>query len=1090
MKKKKVRLKTKKVGRTLKTQSQLKLRGLDIELGDEGIFGRHYPNLQVRKETISAILKIPEDERSANEWWKLGEYTVFDGLMDENEQAVNEGVSALVRGASVDQPSLACVLDLAWIQIHRGLSALALPYLEKLTTDVTTSRDAWSLRGHCHVKLGQREKAIDSYKQALALPNWTSSDKNTLKDLEAGEDCSVIASNLILLKIHPDDIREIYGAHFSDIEIKKAIRFFLKMCIQLDQEDMVTTRNLGIIQYLLNEYVEAERYLKLWVDKNGDDAEILTHLALIQQKHHKDEDAAIELYSRAIAADDTFKLALVNCASLLQQQNQFHEARPLLERALSLTDDPSHQAILLDTFANNIAAIEEDFEKEALLHREAFSLEPKNYMFAGNYIVAALSAGMTHDAQRLYSQHKTNLRRLSNFDLLETLIGIFGNRTLDPQFFLFSAERVRSLIGFKATLPLLLRAWKLKDNLRQFIDTNGRSDDEVHEIELGFLNELGVLVGKAGAHEFAIEIWEFITERYDRNAVLNQAVELSTLGRTDEALDLVNIDLSGFGGRAYTVQGNIRMDAQMYLAAIESYKNAIKREDAFILPVINAVDCCNYLQQPKLLDYFIDRLESDWKSNTEANLRLAYAFSLQGKHVDAVNLYSSIIETDNSFIDPDTLFEKVRGEEEDLTLLGVATIRDHKRLAFSLLMSEPREKLFKLIDTVRGWAKWFDGDWDVFAAEAYRRNNDTSRAIEIVSGMHEQAPPLVTLALCNLELGRYDNAKRLAERILERDLEAHNFNHSEGRPDAVAKSILALDLLESGHPNRSMEMAADAIKLDVGCPIARTSYANAAVISGNQEEAIRSLQEGLERQPGSAAILRLLVETLLDSEKTAEAANALKSHRALLPQNNASNLGDKLGELIALRQLSNYERDVDFTELDMEWAFALSTTSQSWLKANMAIETKALNLPEASMFYLAKLVEKEFGDQIFHPFKESLTNPKNYVSDEYGDFSRFLTGDYVPSLGGMRRVLSATSKIKSLDEPALISKLRVFLSETNQINIESLLDRKVLDKLNSLGHIRNSLAHVGEPDVQKMKKYAEFVLVENKPGPLLKAIGY
>ncbi len=1089
MKKRKFRPKSKNTSKTSDIQSQLKLRGLNVKLGDEGLFGRHYPNAKIRAETISAILQIPEDNRSANEWWKLGEYTVFDGLMDENEQAVNDGVSALARGASLDQPSLSCVLDLAWIQIQRGLPALALPYLDKLTADAPTSRDAWSLKGHCHVRLGQPEKALESYRQTITLPDCTYSDRKTLKELEEGKDCSVISANLLLLKIHPDDMRQMYGTYYSDQEIKKAIRFFLRMCLQLNQEDKITRKNLGVIQYLLNEYEEAERLLNPWIHKHGDDAEILTLLALIQQKHYKDDDAAIELYGRAIAADDTYKLSLVNCASLLQEQNKYHQARPMIERALSLQEDNSYHAIALDTYANSVAAIEEDFKKEAYLHRQAFSLESNNFRFAGNFIVAALSAGMKDEALRVYSQHKNDLRRLSNFEFLETLVKTYGSKTLDPHFFLFSADKLRSIIGFKATLPLLSRAWKLKSNLKQFINTEGISNDNILEIEGAFFNELGVLIGKAGDHELAIEIWQYIKERYDRLAVLNEAVELSKLGRIDEALDLVNVDLSGFGGRAYTVQGNIRMDAQLFLAAIESYKNAIETEEAFILPIVNAIDCCYYLKKPNLLDYFIEKLESDWKWNPEANLQLAYAFSLKGKHEDAVNLYYSILKVDGKIINPDTLFETVRGDNEDLTLLGSATMRDHKRLGISLLMSGDTKNLLNLIGAVRNWKKWFDGDWDVLEAEAYRKNNDASRAVAIVSDMQEQAPPLVTLALCNLEQGHLSEARRLANRILDSDLQAHNFNHPEGRPDAVAKSILALDLLESGKQKRALEIAKDAISNDVSCTIARTSYASTAIAMENKEEACRSLQEGLKRRPGSPAMLRLLIETLLDLERYVEAAKALETHRALLSQNNASNLGDKLGELIALRQLSNFKKDVDFNKLDMTWAFSLSETSQSWLKANLAIDGKTLNLPEASMFYLAKIVEKEFGDRIFYPFKESLVNPDKFVSEQYSDFSRFLTGDYAPSLGGMRRVLRAAAKSYNSEESQLITKLREFLSEMKNINSNELLDRTVLDKLNSLGHVRNSLAHVGEPDVQKMTKYAEFVLEKNKPGPLLQAIG-
>ena len=99
------------------------------------------------------------------------------------------------------------------------------------------------------------------------------------------------------------------------------------------------------------------------VRQNADDAEVPTYLALIQQKHYKDDDAAIELYARAIAADDNFELALVNYASLLQEQASITGC-PFLERALSLQGNKSHHALALDNYANNIAAIEEDFEKE------------------------------------------------------------------------------------------------------------------------------------------------------------------------------------------------------------------------------------------------------------------------------------------------------------------------------------------------------------------------------------------------------------------------------------------------------------------------------------------------------------------------------------------------------------------------------------------------------------------------------------------------------------------------------------------------------------------------------------------------------
>ena len=69
------------------------------------------------------------------------------------------------------------------------------------------------------------------------------------------------------------------------------------------------------------------------------------------------------------------------------------------------------------------------------------------------------------------------------------------------------------------------------------------------------------------------------------------------------------------------------------------------------------------------------------------------------------------------------------------------------------------------------------------------------------------------------------------------------------------------------------------------------------------------------------------------------------------------------------------------------------------------------------MFYLAKVIEKEFGDRIFYPFHDALGDAGKYITEEYSDFSRFLSGDYAPSLGGMRRVLRGVSKPKNPDEP-------------------------------------------------------------------------
>ena len=48
---------------------------------------------------------------------------------------------------------------------------------------------------------------------------------------------------------------------------KEGGSFLLEDVLSAQPEDMVTIKNLGTIQYLLNEYKEAEKFLNLWLGK-------------------------------------------------------------------------------------------------------------------------------------------------------------------------------------------------------------------------------------------------------------------------------------------------------------------------------------------------------------------------------------------------------------------------------------------------------------------------------------------------------------------------------------------------------------------------------------------------------------------------------------------------------------------------------------------------------------------------------------------------------------------------------------------------------------------------------------------------------
>lgn len=1084
MKKKKVK-KSKKTGPNQNTGcNSRKIKGVMPNLGDLGLFARHYPPEERRQQVIQTVSAIPEDQRTAHEWWLLGEYLTINGLMNEDNAMIDEGVAAHASAISNDPPSHSSMLDLAWIYIFKQMPSLAMPLLSSLTEIAPLSRDIWSLKAFAHIKLNQPVQATECYEKAARLDGFSESDKEVYKRLRENVDCKIISSSLSLLKIDPFDIS---SPSYTGKEFHKALRFSLRQSIKLEPKNRILRAQLGFIQYLLDEFEEAEELLEKYTSEIGDEPEILTILGLIQDKHYRDIDKAISFYKRAVAADQNYKLALVNVASLLQRKGDFFEARPFLEAALSFEIESPYHAIALDLYGNNVAEIEQDFEKEAQFHLSAHRLNSKNPLYIANAIISLLSSGQVSDAEQMFTRHKQILRKVENFDLLNLLVSLYSEKSTDPTRHLNCALEVGKLMGFPATRYLLRKAWKFKENLPKCFSDQGKNEPELQDIEIGFFNDLGMVAGQAGDTELAIKVWHhMIGVLKFKMAELNLAVEFSGQGRHDEALEIVNRDLQDMGERAYTVQGNIRLKAGFHLAAIESYKRAIGSEPDFLLPIDNAINCCELICRPDLADDFISELQTNWRNKENAELILGQALALKGRQVEATNIFYKIIY-ENDVIEPNELFEKIRGKE-DLSLFNQPEITHHFTFGLALLRSGNYEGLNGLISSVSKWPEWMDGDWKVLLAEGQRQNGDVKAALETIDTMEPQPPTLLTRALCMLQEGDYALGKLNAKNALEYEGGAENYYHPEGRPDSVANAILALSSIESGEYETALNFASSAVQLDIGCALARTAFAKSAKLIGDTDDAIFVLQEGLKRKPGSPEILKMLIDFLLDEQREGDALEHLESQRDLLSQNNAVGLAERLGEVIALSKLKKFERENN-VDADLVWSEQLSYTSQKWLSSSSQLWRKSEKLDEASLFYLSKIVEKEYGDRIFTPFKQSLDTSHEFITDEFKDFSRFLMGEYAPSLGAMHRVLKAASKEPSKSESKLITEFRKFIAGQENIETKRLLRRSVLDKLNTLAHVRNSLAHIGEPDLARIEKSASFILNKKKPGELLIAVG-
>ena len=80
----------------------------------------------------------------------------------------------------------------------------------------------------------------------------------------------------------------------------------------------------------------------------------------------------------------------------------------------------------------------------------------------------------------------------------------------------------------------------------------------------------------------------------------------------------------------------------------------------------------------------------------------------------------------------------------------------------------------------------------------------------------------------------------------------------------------------------------------------------------------------------------------------------------------------------------------------------------------------------------------------------------------------------------MHRILKAVLKKENIEEIKILIKFKEFLK--NDIN---LIDNNLLKQLNSLSHTRNSLAHVGQPDYNRINKVVKNIVDNKSPKTIL-----
>jgi len=1111
-------------------------------IGSLGLYSREYPPQSVRHKVIAQVEKTLEDTRTSDDWWMLGEYKILDGILDENESLINEGTQALMRGADHESPSVACMADLAWVQIWKNLDSFALPYLEKAVQLVPDSRDIWLLKGIAHIGLGQRSEAATSLEKAVSSHVSQKLEADLLNSVNEGKALDELRASHVFNKIDPFDPRNIY--QYQKKESIKWEIFQLKECLKNNPSNSFGLIALAHCRYLLEEFDQAyslyNEALSLELDPSSA-ADCYCALGLISRKSrskNSDDAEEVSFYEEALNVHPDHLLSLVNLAGCLQGQNKYDEARILHERIFRHDlEDSYHYHIALGNFGNYVGVVEKDFAREAELQLEAIKYCPDGennalVLHKLNAIRSLLTSNQIQLAKELWSKWKSQVGHPKQFDInreaissIEMLLEIFVNRRwVHPVCDLGHIEMLTKHGATNAELrPVIERCWLKRDQLlnqnllnRSVLHIFGENNaDEIFDLsslknltgdELekqkdlcrgGFFEDIGLIASNAGMHQYALDIWEAgsklsIEEEYGTVFFTqNMVTELKNLDRNKDALTLAEAMPKPNGLRGWTILGNARMGNGLYKAAIDAYKSALVSDSKFLLPYSNAIECAYQSKEPSDLDDFREHLESDWIEDTQAQLILADLYLLQGSPSKSRAIYSKLLEAGDGILNPEELYEKF-SDPTDLTIRSSPSLSYHRRYATALLRSASYLELEKLIIAVSGWPKWMDGDWRVLYAESLRRRGLFNGSIESLDGM-DDPPPHLTRSLCFIEQNDYKNATVHLNHALNNS-NLGQYNHPEGSPDSVAHAIQSWLANEELDFEKAARLGRESVVLDPGCALARLVVAHAQASQGDVDGAITDLIEGMHRIPGQPRLVEQALKHLVELERYDQADEILSKQRPLLIEHNAEQLGFELGEFLALARqqaLSEVDPKKAYTQMKLDWPWVeqLDERSQHWLHAAFVFKNQDQLFLSALAVYLGKLCEHLLNKNIMAPFKSIVDANSVQLSERFSDVSKYLAGDFPPSINGVVRLLQAAAKEATDTDEQLVTEFRKFLLSYDEETHQLLTDKKFIRRLNRFGHLRNEAAHAGEPDYEKFNQRISVVLEDWKPGPLLNAFG-
>jgi tetratricopeptide (TPR) repeat protein len=1055
--------------------------------------GRGLPPASERKHVVDRIRSIPEDARTPDDWYVLGSLLVYDACLEDADDLLNEGSEALTRAADSDPPVPEAIIDLVWLLNLRGLPALALSYAKRATDSLPENRDAWRFRANTHMQLKQKEQAIESLKRAVALPTSIPADRETLVKWESG-DCDG-GRGVLMFGAMSGDVALDSTLETHEEAIKLSL-FYSKQLLQLLPEDSDALYAAALGHYKLKDYPQAERRLAQLFHAAENHADGLCMQALIKSKQG-DEVSAEKFYEKALKASPDHVLANSNLAKiLLDEHGNAREAQVLLERALQA--NPKY-APALSMYGNTIAQLDGDFKREAEYHAKAIQYGPVHPAFRFCYLMSLLQAGDFYRLRKEWRRHSPYLVNLSADKAGAApveMLNFIVPKVLDPPgdfgVCVMIAEQWRHTLGGVALAPLLKSAWQHRHTI----------DDE--NMRLASYGWLGMVAGHCQQHELALEVFRAsdVLEGKRGEASLNVAVTLGRMGRYDEAIELARSVEPGTQ-RALTIEANLLGGAGKKADALQAFLRAAEVEKDFSLPVTNGMELAIAMGDLGAIERFASLARTRFGGTPEgqytyAKGRLALGFPGEAADVLIGLLYEDGVprglkdasqdahRDENEAVDGESSTEEL--DIEDLSVFGG---QDEGAMFFTLAHSFLKARRFGQLIQLGDWMqehRSIHGDWMVLVAEANRHIGAHQKAIEILDGMQLQPPPQATRALIAAADGDWTTVRDAANIILSRQFQGQAFFHPEGKPDAVAYAVRAVNMVAEGYPTEAIAESLNALSQDPSCGIAYVALANAYDGVGDVEKATEAALQGLEHVPGDSGILSWLIVKLIDLGRAVEADEVLGCHREQLASRGVAEVGHWLGERVARARMTVTTRPPE--DLNAAWVSQLEPPSRDWLSAAVAGNDKVSDLRLGIAIYYCKIVEQELASKLIRPFVESRprSNPAEYEGD-LRDIQRCLDDGRMPGLGSVAHALRVAFRPARAGDSTLLASWRSYLRNLPDPTRSAVRTPEFTDIVRMLADVRNRVAHLGDLTHDEFVRVENAVLAGRNPGLVLRVLG-